>query len=78
LVKIKRKKGNTTMDDTAIFEIFKRKVELKRTLADPDHCEGIDVIMKQFEGVGFSTEDTIDFIARLNYLIDKGVPIHTA
>lgn len=63
------------MKDSTIFDIFKRKLELKETLASPDHCEGIDVIMKQFEDVGFTTEDTLDFIAKLNYLIDKGIPI---
>lgn len=66
------------MKDFAIFDIFKRKIELKETLASPDHCEGIDVIMRQFEEVGFSEADTIDFIAKLNYLIDNNVSIHTA
>ena len=66
------------MKDFATFDIFKRKLKLKEALAAPDHCEGIDMIMRQFEEVGFSETDTIDFIAKLNYLIDNNVPIHTA
>ena len=58
----------------ALKEVFTKKQKLKEVLTQP-HCEEIDRIFERFAEAGFDKEDTLTFIAQLNYLKSKNVYI---
>ena len=58
----------------ALKEVFIKKQKLKEVLTQP-HCEEIDRIFERFAEAGFDKEDTLTFIAQLNYLKSKNVYI---
>lgn len=58
----------------ALKEVFAKKQELKKVLTQP-HCEEIDRIFENFAEAGFDKEDTLTFIAQLNYLKSKNIYI---
>ena len=62
------------MTASAIKQISEKREQLEEVLKSP-HCDEIDNIFESFRSAGFNKEDTLTFMAQLNYLLYKDVYI---